>query len=248
MAGDIILSPVWLLGFLLITFLPIPFDFLAFQLASQSLIVPLGSMSIVFTMINAPWITKEKVTRVDMIAAGIIVFGCIVTTLTGSHASQNHTELELANLFLEPAFLILEMTFLIIGLMCYIAVITNPKNRESSTLQNKLQPVFFAYLCAMNGSLQNVVFKSVSELSNNSSSFSSYLIYICAVSAIFLAIMQLNWLNKGLAIFKGTVYLPIYNTAQILLSTAIGRYVILILSVPKSYPAHHFFTLAFSFR
>ena len=44
-------------------------------------------MSIVFTMILAPFITHESVTRLDIVAALIIVAGCVVTTITGSHTS-----------------------------------------------------------------------------------------------------------------------------------------------------------------
>ena len=219
MAGDIVLSPTWLLGFCLLTFVPIPFDFFAFQFASQSLIVPLGSMSIVYTMLNAPFITKEKVTRLDFVAAFIIVGGCVITTLTGSHSTVYHTLSSLLTLYAEPNFLILEGAIFTVAIICYT---TTRIRHLPGSIVGRLLPVFFAYICASFGSLQNVVFKSLSELSADSTSWLNYPIYIFAVCAIGLAVTQLSFINKGLALFPGIVFLPIYNTCQIILSTSVG--------------------------
>ena len=199
--------------------IPTPFDFIAFKYAPQSLVVPLGSMAIVYTLLFSPCVTKEKVTVYDYLAVLIIIAGCVTTTLTGSKESPELSIDDLRKLWLSPTYLIAQGTIIIFALGCYsLTKITD----SSSKIVRKLQPICYAFISASFGSLQNIVLKMVTKLTSNSSSWSDYPLYLSIIAVLVLATRQLGWLNKGLAVFDGVVFLPVYNTTLILLSTLVG--------------------------
>ena len=219
------MCPWWIIGFSLMLFVPIPFDFIAYKFASQSLIVPLGSMSIVFTLLFSQIITGEMVSRREWGAVLIIITGCVVSTITGSHYQRVlNTEL-LLGLLEEAAFLSLLSCVIAMAIVCFL--VTRLKPAEGTWL-HKIQPVCTAYMPAAFGGIQNIFFKSVTILTADPvDAFTHFPVYLCITVVITLAVLQLRWINKGLAQFKATLFLPCYNTSLILLSTALGRFVFL---------------------
>jgi multidrug transporter EmrE-like cation transporter len=96
---------IWLLGFII--FIASNFvNFVALQFAPQSLVAPLGSMSLVVNVIAAPLINKEKFTWKDILGVALIVVGSSMTVL---FAGVNDKGLFLVTVFLEsnlmPLFL-----------------------------------------------------------------------------------------------------------------------------------------------
>ena len=54
-------------------------------------------------------------------------------------------------------------------------------------------PICFAFISSFCGSLQNVMFKSVTQLASDTASFKTYDIYLFVFAAIILAVFQLSW-------------------------------------------------------
>ncbi|KAJ1553550.1 NIPA-like protein 3 [Cladochytrium tenue] len=63
---SLVRNPVWLLGFLVFVFSNV-LNFVALQFAPQSLIGPLGSVSLVFNVVMAPLMNRERFTWKDVI-------------------------------------------------------------------------------------------------------------------------------------------------------------------------------------
>ncbi len=66
-------------------------DFAAFSFASQSLIAPLGSFTLVSNTIFAPCLLKEKVVRRDVISTGFIIFGSVWAVCFAPHDDVIYT-------------------------------------------------------------------------------------------------------------------------------------------------------------
>ena len=71
-------------------------DFFALAYGAQSIVAPLGSMTVVSNVFLAPIMQGETVTRTDIIYTGVIILGCVVTVAFASHAQ---TDYDLKTLF-----------------------------------------------------------------------------------------------------------------------------------------------------
>lgn len=54
---------------------------------AQSLVAPLGSLTLVANVLMAPWVLKETVTARDLKSTALIVLGCILAVAFASHSS-----------------------------------------------------------------------------------------------------------------------------------------------------------------
>ncbi len=77
-------NPKWLLGFVIYVFGNICNAF-ALTFASQSIITPLNSVNLVSNTMLAPIFLEETLSRSDVYATALIIAGCTVTVLFGSH-------------------------------------------------------------------------------------------------------------------------------------------------------------------
>lgn len=114
--------PDWIAG-LLLTVVASVADFIALGLAAQSVIAPLGSLTLVANAVFAPLLLGERFTRRDALSTAFIVAGTVLTVSFASHddvgcqsafrlraqgapltvpAQSNLTMHELNDLFLKP--------------------------------------------------------------------------------------------------------------------------------------------------
>jgi len=93
--GNVVLSPGWIVGFLLTALLPVLGDLVAYSLAPLSLTTPLSGVSVVLNMVIAPWALSEKLQRFpDVPATVLILLGCLLTTMFGDHDRTGPFNLE----------------------------------------------------------------------------------------------------------------------------------------------------------
>ena len=71
----ILLNRKWLLGFSLAVLVPLPFDFLAYALANQTMVVIFAGLTLVLNHCIAPCVLREVLDRVTVGATIIILFG-----------------------------------------------------------------------------------------------------------------------------------------------------------------------------
>lgn len=108
-------QPLWVIGLSLITSGSL-LDFVAFGMAPQSLLAPLGALSLVWNLLIAPLFNSEKLTRQNMVATCIIIFGTLLTVIFAAHSTPTYTLDDLMSLYTKPVmicYMILVVSFLV---------------------------------------------------------------------------------------------------------------------------------------
>lgn len=80
-------------------------NFASFAFAAQSLLAALGSIQFVSNVVFARLVNKERITRQTVVGTLVIVAGCIVLVLFGSHDSPVYTVGDLLALYGNPGYI-----------------------------------------------------------------------------------------------------------------------------------------------
>lgn len=80
-------QPLWMCGFALVI-LGSLLDFVALAFAAQSIVAPLGAVTLVVNLLLAPFFSGEEVTRTDVKATVLIVAGSAGSVLFGPHGGD----------------------------------------------------------------------------------------------------------------------------------------------------------------
>lgn len=221
---------LWWLGLLLIVFGAIA-DFAALTFAPQSLIAPLGSLTLVSNIVLSPIILKEVITSRDIIATLTIVTGCIISVAFASHEDIVYSLDQLFSFFLRWPFIIYAVivtTFIIftyIKIRYYESIEHDPYQYTPTkeTWHRLAYPAASGTIGA-----QSVLFaKCLVEMIVNAfqkrglflTRWQSYFIIIAL--AVCIA-MQIKWLNDGLRRFDASFEVPVFQAFWVLLSVASG--------------------------
>ena len=78
-------QPVWILGFTMV-WVGSVLDFVALGFAAQTVIAPLGSLTLVTNVYFAPYFNGEKASRKDLVATAVIVVGSATAVAFGDHS------------------------------------------------------------------------------------------------------------------------------------------------------------------
>ncbi len=70
-------------------------DFAALSFAAQSLIAPLGALTIVSNVVFAPYLLGEKISQKELLGTATIIFGSVIAVAFADHQSQPHRSLAL---------------------------------------------------------------------------------------------------------------------------------------------------------
>lgn len=227
--GGILLSPWWLFALFIMVLLPLPFDFIAFSLAPQSLLVPFAGMTILLNAIFAPILLKEKITMIEIIATTVILVGLVTTTASGPKTDADLDACALLARYNDLDFLLAVIVPLVIcAISLYFIHFI-----ESSPLINQMKPLLYAICAGAFGGVGNIFFKATGEMAQASISGSDGVIspwttihpYYHIIFTIMLAVLQISHINQGLRRYDAVLYLPMYNTAYILISGSVGAIV-----------------------
>jgi len=77
-------KPIWVLGLSLVIFGSIA-DFVALGFAAQTIVAPLGSLTLVSNVVFAPYFSGESVSRSDLASTMAIVFGSAIAVAFATH-------------------------------------------------------------------------------------------------------------------------------------------------------------------
>jgi len=226
-SGSAILSPMWISGLLLLVAVPFPLDLVAFALAPQSLVVPLTGVTLVLNQVFAPWMLKEKVTKLDWIATAAIVAGIICATSFGNHCSYTYTTSQMVSLFQAPAFYVSEMLYAILALVLvwWLAHGAQYVYAEQESL-NQSRAIAFGILAGTIGGQQQIFLKASGELLESTfdgrGDWNRPEPFLIMVACALLAVGQIVLLNKGMVLWTAVKYLPVYNVSLIICSTTYG--------------------------
>jgi len=226
--AGLLCSPMWWLGFFLLTALCIPGDLVAMALTPQSVLAPLSGVTIVLCQIVAPIVLKtERVTRLDWMASICIVVGCGATTASGSQCSEEYTLDQLLDLFTNAPFIIHEVlvVLMIVGLMLMIwfgiPSLVGPEQRH------RYVAVCWSLLAGLFAGQSNMTFKVVGEVmettaGGDNSAWGRPYVYMFMVGLLITATGQMSCMNKALQVWTAVKVSPMYFASLILFSTMSG--------------------------
>jgi len=201
------MQPLWLMGMAVIVVDAIG-DFVFIGLAPQSLLAPLGSLSLGWNVILAPiFHREEKVTKTTVVATAVIYVGTIISILYAASSNPNYNLQKIKELAKNPYFL----NYLVFTLAVQGTLILHGKRKGYGMLH---------YTCGA-GSLggQTIIFaKTSSELVKNAILKKEYDVLRSPISCMAIimtvvtALTQLHVLNTGLAKFEALIVVPVYQT------------------------------------
>jgi len=223
--GDIVLSARWLLGFSLVSISPILGDLVAYALAPMSLITPLCGISVALNLCVAPRLLGERLQlRVDLTATLLILTGMVMTSAVGPKQEINYSPTELLQLCMRPGFLAVMSALLLALIGCFTVMWLKRASVARAAERNPSNPnighvVIVAFAATGPGAISNILLKTVSEMIAQNDWLQ------CLASVVLLvpfAVLQLNFINRGLRYYPQTVFFPIYQTMLVVGNTTLG--------------------------
>lgn len=224
---DITLSPKWFLGFLLVTLVPIPAKMFVYSLGPLSLVTPLAGLAVALNMVLAPLVLGERLQLfIDIPATVCIILGMLLTTAFGAHEDfygiidgQVLLMLLESRLFLSLA-LIIGVTFAV----CVACMLVFARELEDAAVARPENPpvshvLLPALASAAAGCFTAIGLKGFVELAQAKAAW-SHLAICVFVGVVPPALVQLNFVNRGLRLYPQMIFLPVYKAALVLLSTA----------------------------
>lgn len=222
---------LWMLGFVGIVGGAVG-DFAALGFGAQSIVAPLGSMTLVANIIFAPLMIGEKVTRSDVLATLSIVAGCTLSVAFASHKDCLLTVDELFALYRTVRFAVY---FSLILVAIFVALFCVRKfeavERDDFDLYlakyEKLHRFSYASMSGLVGA-QSVLFaKTTVELFLDWVRGGSFFLaqlptYLVLISMGTSVTLQIYWLNCGLARWSALYNVPVFQSFWIMVSVVGG--------------------------
>ena len=227
-------SLLWRCGLLLIIFGSL-FDVAALGLGPQSLIAPLGSLTLVSNIVCAYCLLRERLSRYDIGATAVIVVGSCIAIGWGKKEETNFTVEQLFAFYHQAEFIMYATVVILFSIWCYTQL---HKLERLEADEGKQSPLYLShrsrhrfYYPALAGTIgaQSVLFaKCTVELLTNTftagqpnmfTEWPSYLVIGCMFGSIFL---QIRFLNEGLRRFSSTYSIPVFQAFWILVSVVSG--------------------------
>ncbi|KAH6579791.1 hypothetical protein BASA61_010026 [Batrachochytrium salamandrivorans] len=147
--GSLVRNPAWMLG-MLVFIIGNLLNFVALQFAAQSLVAPLGSISLVVNVIIAPLLNNEKWTYKDVIGVVLIVGGSSMVVAFSGVSGKDYNLCVLLALFRRvPTIVFLVVTGVLIaaifrdtaGRLVMVETNIEDSNNQSSDSQEAQLPV-----------------------------------------------------------------------------------------------------------
>ena len=197
----------WISG-LLLQIIGALFDFGALAFAPQSVVAPLGSLTLVINVFLAPIMHKEKATCKTMIATCIIILGCVITVIFSAKEDSFSSLNDVFNLYRSNAFYFYSVItgsyvvflWLMIQYMVYLSKAYKDRYRQDYFKTHRF------CIASLSGTMgaQNMLFAKafstllVLTIQGKGMMFihwQSYLVICALATTIYL---QLRWLNSAL--------------------------------------------------
>jgi len=205
-------------------------DFVALIFAAQSIIAPLGSLTLVFNTALAPLLLGEHVGTVDVLATVAIVLGSSVSVACADHRDRLYGLDELFGLFIKPRFVCysLLVVAVIASLYYHIRHLTSTSSSAASPASTRKHTRFcYASLAGIVGA-QSVLFAKcvgtmvVDTLTGRSVLFLHVWSWLILLLLTLTVTFQIHYLNEGLRLFASSSVIPIYQAFWILGSVTAG--------------------------
>ena len=211
-------SPVWLSG-LLSMILSAGLAVGSSPLLDQSKQAPLGAVTIVFSSLLAALLLGEILTVLDAISTAIIITGTVVAVTSNNAASSTYTFEETAELLDDVVvwcYTALLLTLFLVGGM----FVERLSRKEDALWSARSKMAFSLVAPALGGFCQGytgysskviatVAFEGETEGLRNPAFYAYVVLLVVAV------VLQVRWLNAGLAHFTALQIIPVFQTCII---------------------------------
>ena len=225
--------PLWIIGFT-VYLVGNAGDAIGLTFTAQSIITPLGSVSLVSNLFFAWLLVGEKIDKATLVATALIILG-VVSIVVSSNASCSSFTLEiLMQRFRQVSFLV--FSFFHIALLVYLLWYTMQKEKkmkgEDGIFNLSLRERFYmrlAYpvvgslfaawtvlLIKSSGELMKVSFRS------GSTQFLRIESWLIVVGFIVSCPLQIVYIQKGLAYFEAMYIVPIFSSCWSIGSISMG--------------------------
>mmetsp|Transcript_11568 Transcript_11568/g.20547 ORF Transcript_11568/g.20547 Transcript_11568/m.20547 type:complete len:710 (-) Transcript_11568:38-2167(-) len=218
-------QPIWMLG-LFMVILGAVADFGALGFAAQSLITPVGGMTMVANLFFASYWLGEVITRRDLGSTSLIVLGIILVAAFADKSSQCFTLGNLMCLYKRKEFIAYAVVITSVILLMYVGIVLVRRRVKSMKAEGrtelrqynryrKLFPLMCASLSGIIGA-QSVLFaKSTIEILKSTirgnNEFAKYQTYFILVAMLVAIFGQIHWLAVGLKEFDAVIMVPVFQ-------------------------------------
>eukprot|EP01006_Ploeotia_vitrea_P038258 TRINITY_DN66223_c3_g1_i1.p1 TRINITY_DN66223_c3_g1~~TRINITY_DN66223_c3_g1_i1.p1 ORF type:complete len:762 (+),score=334.08 TRINITY_DN66223_c3_g1_i1:41-2326(+) len=224
---------LWIIGLLLITVASFA-DFAALGFGAQSIIAPLGSLTLVCNIVFAHLLLGETLTTRDVLATLSIVAGSALSVAFASHQNEVYPVHVLFAFYKKLRFIVYAVVVMgVIGVMSF-AIRRVERLREMHGPDSALYRQYYRFhrfsyaaLSGIIGAQSVLMSKCTCELLLNTFAgrgfmffyWESYLVLGAMVASIFY---QIKWLNDGLRHFDAMYVVPVFQSFWIVVSVAGG--------------------------
>ncbi|GAB9468291.1 hypothetical protein Gpo141_00005611 [Globisporangium polare] len=191
------------------------FDALSYAYAAQSILAPMAGFSVVWNIILSPYVLNEKLSVHDLKGTAVILVGCMMVGLSGSHVTPKHESAEIFALFTGGIFIRYAIAA-IAGAIGLVYIICNTP-RESGWRR-------FAY-GALSGLIGGNLFflkASVELLTEGGAVWSYAETYLIIIAALSSAGGGIYVLDLGLREYDALYLVAIYQAFLILIGSISG--------------------------
>eukprot|EP01006_Ploeotia_vitrea_P038323 TRINITY_DN66226_c8_g2_i2.p1 TRINITY_DN66226_c8_g2~~TRINITY_DN66226_c8_g2_i2.p1 ORF type:complete len:593 (-),score=259.41 TRINITY_DN66226_c8_g2_i2:106-1884(-) len=224
---------VWRLGLALVVLGSLA-DFAALGFAAQSIVAPLGSLTLVSNIFFAQMMLGESVSRRDVLATLSIVAGSSVAVAFASHQDEIYSIRQLFSFYLRPEFVVYSVCVGALIVFMYSSIMhmntTLLVHGADSHEYGKLKKYHrFAY-AALSGTMgaQSVLFAKctaellLNTLSGNGMLFVHWQSYLVIGGLGGTIVCQIRWLNEALQHFDALYVVPVFQSFWIICSVVSG--------------------------
>ena len=227
---------VWQCGLALVILGSI-FDFAALAFAPQSVIAPLGSLTLVSNVFLAPLLLKERLSRRDVLCTLIIVGGAALAVGCASNGDREVTVQQMFRYFLHLQFLVyavlVVVSVLALRVMTWKAAVLRKRAHSSAAAARQYATGMryhrFGYAAAAGiMGAQSVLFAKCtstlfrSTLAGEGVMFGYWQTYLVLLGLGVTIFFQIRWLNSGLRLFPALYVVPVFQSFWILVSVVSG--------------------------
>lgn len=213
---------IWVLGLMGIILASV-FDFVALAFGPQSVIAPLGALTIVLNLFVSPWLHGEVITKKIVIATLVIIAGAALAVATASHVNVVCGLNGVFAYFMSPMF----AGFVLVVLAMIVSVVLFARKAEAILLEFKetsaeyaavfrYHRVAYSFLAGLFGASSVVIARALGLLiMSNTRGSQLFLLraesYALLVALIVIIFLQMYYLNKALEKFESMYCVPVFT-------------------------------------
>ncbi|KAI8844216.1 magnesium transporter NIPA-domain-containing protein [Chytridium lagenaria] len=215
---------MWWIGMIL-TALGEVANFGAYAFAPAILVTPLGAISVVISAVLSSFFLKERLNFSGKVGCALCIIGATIIVLHAPASSSTQTINEFISYILAPSFLV--YTIVLASILLFLIFYLKPRyGQRSPLIYISISSIIGAYLVLSASGFGAALVYSVRNW-NTDNQFKQWAIYPVFAFIVVTVILQIHFLNLGLAYFSASVVTPIYyvffTTATLVTSAVLFR-------------------------